>query len=114
MIPTARMREDAKTAMLADCAKVLMFTAPDRRIVAYPCSSWAFLPVGDLGCLCSNVVTNCIDESSHLVLTFLIYSQVMPKWINLSKYGIFQLHHFQLAPKGVGSVSQAYHSRWHG
>ncbi|KAE9377618.1 FAD/NAD(P)-binding domain-containing protein [Stipitochalara longipes BDJ] len=43
MIPTASMRRDPDTAMLVDSAKVLMLIGPDRRIVAYPCSSWEFM-----------------------------------------------------------------------
>ncbi|PNS19529.1 Kynurenine 3-monooxygenase [Sphaceloma murrayae] len=43
MIPTARIRADPETAMLVDGAKVLMFIGPDRRIVAYPCSSWEWI-----------------------------------------------------------------------
>jgi salicylate hydroxylase len=43
MIPSARMRQNPDTAMLVDSAKVLMLIGPDRRIVAYPCSSWEFM-----------------------------------------------------------------------
>lgn len=43
MIPTQRMRNNPDTAMLVDGAKVLMLIGPDRRIVAYPCSSWEFM-----------------------------------------------------------------------
>ncbi|CZR68101.1 uncharacterized protein PAC_18000 [Phialocephala subalpina] len=43
MIPSERMRKDPDTAMLVDSAKVLMLIGPDRRIVAYPCSSWEFM-----------------------------------------------------------------------
>ncbi|KAF8847667.1 FAD/NAD(P)-binding domain-containing protein [Acephala macrosclerotiorum] len=43
MIPSQRMRKDPDTAMLVDSAKVLMLIGPDRRIVAYPCSSWEFM-----------------------------------------------------------------------
>ncbi|KAJ5647718.1 hypothetical protein N7490_004090 [Penicillium lividum] len=40
MIPTAKMRNNPETAILVDAAKVLIIVGPDRRIVAYPCSSW--------------------------------------------------------------------------
>ena len=43
MIPSERMRNDPDTAMLVDSAKVLMLIGPDRRIVAYPCSSWEYM-----------------------------------------------------------------------
>lgn len=43
MIPSERMRNDPDTAMLVDSAKVLMLIGPDRRIVAYPCSSWDYM-----------------------------------------------------------------------
>ncbi|KAJ6107575.1 salicylate hydroxylase [Penicillium sp. IBT 18751x] len=40
MIPTSKMRNNPETAILVDAAKVLIIVGPDRRIVAYPCSSW--------------------------------------------------------------------------
>lgn len=40
MIPTSKMRNNPETAILVDAAKVLIIIGPDRRIVAYPCSSW--------------------------------------------------------------------------
>jgi len=43
MIPSQRMRQDPETEILVDSAKVLMIIGPDRRIVAYPCSSWEFM-----------------------------------------------------------------------
>jgi len=43
MIPCEKMRQDPKTAIHVDSAKVLMFIGPDRRIVAYPCSSWEYM-----------------------------------------------------------------------
>lgn len=43
MIPSARMKDDPETAILVDSAKVIMVIGPDRRIVAYPCSSWEYM-----------------------------------------------------------------------
>lgn len=40
MIPSEKLKNNPETNVLVDCAKVLMFIGPDRRIVAYPCSSW--------------------------------------------------------------------------
>lgn len=43
MVSTERLRDHPETAILVDCTKVLMFMGPDRRIVAYPCSSWDWI-----------------------------------------------------------------------
>lgn len=43
MIASDQMRSDPETEILVDSAKVVMFIGPDRRIVAYPCSSWEFM-----------------------------------------------------------------------
>lgn len=44
-IKSQRLRDDPETASLVDCAKILMLSAPDRRIVAYPCSSWEIINI---------------------------------------------------------------------
>lgn len=43
MIPSTGLKDDKDTAVLVDCAKVLIFIGPERRIVAYPCSSWDYM-----------------------------------------------------------------------
>ncbi|KAL1855919.1 hypothetical protein Daus18300_010898 [Diaporthe australafricana] len=43
MIPSTELKDDQDTAVLVDCAKVLIFIGPERRIVAYPCSSWDYM-----------------------------------------------------------------------
>lgn len=43
MIPSTKLMDDPDTAVLVDCAKVLIFIGPERRIVAYPCSSWDYM-----------------------------------------------------------------------
>ncbi|KAH6959509.1 hypothetical protein DER45DRAFT_538824 [Fusarium avenaceum] len=43
MIRTEELRKNPQTQVLTDSAKVLMVIGPDRRIVAYPCSSWDWM-----------------------------------------------------------------------
>ncbi|KAK5446758.1 hypothetical protein LTS15_009691 [Exophiala xenobiotica] len=43
MIPSERLRNSPETEILVDSAKILTFIGPDRRIVAYPCSSWEYM-----------------------------------------------------------------------
>lgn len=43
MIPSERIRNDPYIKILVDSVKVVMIIGPDRRIVAYDCSSWEYI-----------------------------------------------------------------------
>ncbi|KAF4556626.1 FAD-binding domain-containing protein 58 [Elsinoe fawcettii] len=43
MTPTSKLEADPDTATLIDCAKVIVIIGPDRRVIAYPCSSWKYM-----------------------------------------------------------------------
>lgn len=43
MVPSDRLRNDPNMRVFIDSAKVVMIIGPDRRIVAYPCSSWDYI-----------------------------------------------------------------------
>jgi salicylate hydroxylase len=43
MIRSEKLKENPTTEILVDSTKVLMMIAPDRRIVAYPCSNWDWI-----------------------------------------------------------------------